>query len=101
MKHGMGGGAWRWEALTLESSARAECAFRRAQPSTLLESPANQRAARIFSTKKSNTLQKPCKFSGWAAVYGLRSGSIREKIIGHSMGSIFAGFGGGEQIRDS
>jgi hypothetical protein len=54
-----------------------------------------------FRSRTSNKLQLPCKTSGGAAVYGVRSGSIRKKIIGRGMRAIVTGVGVGKKIRPS
>lgn len=100
MKNAMGGWTELWTALARGSSARVEHAFARGPRSTRSGNEANQSIGDIFSARATNKLQKTCKTSGKTAVYGLRDGSIRKKIIGHGMCSIFARFGRGKQIRN-
>jgi hypothetical protein len=88
-----------WAALARKRFARVVGAFARAPRSTPLGCRANQSVGGIFSTRESNTLQKPCKTSGWAAVYSLQGGSIRKKIIGHGMRSIVPGFSVTKPVR--
>ncbi|MFI5093836.1 MAG: hypothetical protein WCE50_07210 [Candidatus Acidiferrum sp.] len=101
MKNGTGGCTQRWVAAARGSSARAASAFARGPRSTRSGSEANQSIGDTFSARAANKLPKTYKTSGWAAVYRLRDGSIRKKIIGHGMRPIFPGFGGGKQIRDA
>ena len=101
MENGGWSGTQLWDAPARNCSARADGVIARARRSTPLRSGANRDPSDIFHAIVANTLQKPCKFSGWAAVCGQRGGSIRKKIIGHSVCSIFAGFGGGKQVRRS
>jgi hypothetical protein len=92
-----GGTQWR-EAPALEESARGNSLFARASPHTLLGSKAKLSSLDIFSARPANKLQKACQTSGRAAVYRLRGGSIRKKIIGHGMRSILAGIARGKYI---
>ncbi|MGC2891654.1 MAG: hypothetical protein WB627_21520 [Candidatus Acidiferrum sp.] len=101
MRNGRGGCTQRWVAPARGSSARAEYAFARGPRSTRSGSEANQSIGDIFSARAANKLPKTYKTSGWAAVYRLRGGSIRKKIIGHGMCPIFSGFGGRKQIRNA
>jgi hypothetical protein len=93
--------AWtqRWEAVARNGSARGAGAFARAPRSTPLGSAASQGVGGIFSSRAACKLQHPCKTSGRAAVYGLRGGSIRKKIIGHGMRAIVAGVAFGKHVR--
>ena len=100
MKHEQNGEAQWWEAAAVGCPARDKFVFARPPQSTPLGSKAKLGIRGTFSPNTVKILQKASKTLGWAAIFGLRSGSIRKKIIGHSMGSIFAGFGGGKQIRD-
>lgn len=101
MKNGMGGWTQWWGPLARGSSARTEYALARVPRNTRSGSEANQSISDIFSAIATNRLQATCKTSGRSAVYGLRGGSIRKKIIGHRMRSISAGFGGGKHVRHS
>src|ERR1700720_2276876 len=89
-----------WEAFARDFGARDASTFARALRSTRLVSALNQSVGGTFSSRAANKLQHPCKTSGWAAVYGLRGGSIRKKIIGRGMRAIIAGFAGGKHVRD-
>jgi len=92
-----GGTQWR-EAPALEESARGNSLFARAPLHTLLGSKAKLSILGIFSARPANKFQKACQTSGRAAVYRLRDGSIRKKIIGHGMRSILAGIARGKYI---
>jgi len=98
MGSGMGGWTHRWDAPVREGAARAEYAFAGAPPSTLSGSEARRRIGDKFRARATNQLEKTCKTSGRAAVYGLGGGSIRKKIIGHRMCSIPSGFGGRKHV---
>lgn len=91
MEYVAGGRAQEWMALARRCDARGLDAFVPAPWSTLLGSEANQSASGIFCSRTANKLPKPCKTSGWAAVYRLRGGSIRKKVIGHGVGAIVPG----------
>jgi hypothetical protein len=101
MTSGSGGETRAWEALARNHSARGEGAYARAPRSTPLGSGAKLSVTDIFSANATNKLQKACKTSRWAAVYGLRGGSIRKKIIGRRMCPVAAGTAGGRHIRRS
>jgi hypothetical protein len=93
--------AWtqRWEAVARNRSAKRAGAFARTPRSTRLGSAASHGVGGIFSSRAAYQLQHPCKTSGWAAVYGLRDGSIRKKIIGHGMRAIVARVAFGKHVR--
>jgi len=98
MENLAGGRAQEWMALARGCKARDVNAFARAPWNTLLGSEANKSAGGTFSSRTANKLQKPCKTSGWAAVYRLRGGSIRKKVIGHGMRAIVPGFTVGKHV---
>jgi hypothetical protein len=100
MENGAGEWTQRWEAFARDFDARDAGTFARALRSTRLGSAAKQSVGDTFSARAANKLQLPCKISGWAAVYGLRGGSIRKKIIGRRMRAIVPGFTGGKHVRD-
>src|SRR5208282_3839162 len=79
------GGTQVWEALTGNRAARVVGAFARAPRNTRSGSETNESVGGIFSSAAVNKRQNPYKTSEGAAVYGLRGGSIRKKIIGHGM----------------
>jgi hypothetical protein len=99
MENGAVGRAQGWEAFARGTDARDVGTFARALRSTRLGSAAKQRLGGTFSARASSKLQHPCKTSGRAAVYGLRSGSIRKKIIGRGMRAIAAGVAFGKHVR--
>lgn len=99
MENGAVGRTQGWEAFARGTDARDVGTFARALRSTRLGSAAKQSVGGTFSARASSKLQHPCKTSGRAAVYGLRSGSIRKKIIGRGMRAIAAGFAGGKHVR--
>lgn len=98
MENVTGGRAQEWKALAQQCEARALDAFARAPWRTLPGSKANKSAGGIFSSRTADKLQKPCKTSGWAAVYRLRGGAIRKKVIGHGMSAIVPGFPVGKPV---
>jgi hypothetical protein len=98
MKNGRRGETQRCEALAGKRVARAVNASARAQLSTPLGDEANQSIGDIFSSKAANELRNTYKTSGRAAVYGLRGGSIRKKIIGRGMRALVAQFAGEKHV---
>jgi len=96
-------GAWAQglEMVARRKAARVAGACARALPRTRLRGAAKPGVGGAFRSRRSNKLQLPCRTSGWAAVYGLRSGSIRKKIIGRGMRPIVMDVGVGKQIRPS
>jgi hypothetical protein len=88
----------RWEAVARKRFARVVGAFARAPRSTPSGNEADQSIGDRFSTRASNKLQNPCKNSRRTAVYRLRGGSIRKKIIGHRMLAIVSGFRAGKHV---
>lgn len=92
MENGAEAGTRWWEALARERRARVVSAFARVARRTPLGSDANVSIGGTVSTRTCDQLQKPCKTSGRTAVNGLRSRSIRKKIIGHAMRAIAPGF---------
>lgn len=99
MTNAVGGWAKELEAVARRKAARVAGACARAGPRTRLRGAAKQGVGGTFRSRTSNKLQLPCKTSGCAAVYGVRSGSIRKKIIGRGMRAIATGVGVGKQIR--
>jgi len=90
-----------WEAVARRGAVTGAGACARALPRTRLRCAAEPGVGGTFSSRTSTNRQLPCKTSGWAAVYGLGSGSIREKIIGRGMRAVVAGFAVGEKIHPS
>ena len=98
MENVAGGRAQKWMALARGCEARDLDAFAPAPRSTLPGSEANKSVSGIFRSRTASKLQKPCKTSGWAAVYRLRGGSIRKKVIGHGMRAMVPGFAVGKHV---
>lgn len=88
MRDEQNGEAQWWEAAPVGCPARDKFVFARPPQSTPLGSKAKLGILGTFSSKTVKILQKANKASGWAAIFGLRSGSIRKKVIGHRMRSI-------------
>jgi len=99
MTNGDCGGTQMWEALTGNLAARAVGAFARAPRSTRSGSETNESVGGIFSSATVNKQQNPYKTSEGAAVYGLRGGSIRKKIIGHGMRAFVTQIAGSKHVR--
>jgi hypothetical protein len=99
MENGAGGWTQGWEAFARALDARDAGTFARAPRSAPLGSAASQGVGNIFSSIAAYKLQHPCKNLRMAAVYGLRGGPIRKKILGHGMRAIIAGFAGGKHVR--
>jgi hypothetical protein len=99
MANGERGETQLWEALAGNCVARTVGAFARAPRSTRSESETNESVGGILSSTAANKLQNPYKTSEGAAVYGLRGGSIRKKIIGHGMRAFVAQISGTKHIR--
>ena len=96
------GGGMRWcKALAGDGSSRAKVAVVCASRRTPTGNDAKLRIGDIFKAIGTSKLPKTFKSSVWAAVYGLRGGSIRKKIIGHRMRPIPAGIGRGKHIRNA
>ena len=85
MANWAGGWTQEYGALAGGVAARDLDAVAQARRSTRLGSEARQGVGGIFSSAAVNKRQNPYKTSEGAAVYGLRGGSIRKKIIGHGM----------------
>ena len=99
MKDGAGGWTQCWVAPARTKSATGEGAWVRLRPRTRLGVASSQSVGDASSLKTANKLQLPCKTSGCAAIYGVRSGAIRKKIIGRGMRVIAARAGFGKQVR--
>jgi hypothetical protein len=92
MRDARSGGAQGGGAFSRAGAARDAGAFARARLGTRVGGAASQGVGGIFCSRAAFKLQNPCEISGWAAVSGLRRGSIRKKIIGHGMCAVAARF---------
>lgn len=101
MRVGSGGEMQRWEVLAGDGSPRAKVAVVCAPRRTPSGNKAKLRIGVIFQANGTNKLPKTRKTSEWAAVYGLRGGSIRKKVIGHGMRPIPAGIRRSKHIRNA
>lgn len=92
--------AWTQEsaAFSRTESARDAGAFACAARSTRLGSATDWGVGGILRSGTAFKLQNPCEISRRAAVYGLRDGSIRKKVIGHGMCAVVARFAFGEHV---
>ena len=101
MTNDVGGWTQELDAVARRKTALVAGAWARALPRTRLGGSAELGVGGTFRSRTSNKLLLPCKTSGEAAVYGMRSGSIRKKIIGRGMRAIVTGVGVAKQIRPS
>jgi hypothetical protein len=99
MKNEPNSGAQWWEAAAAGRPARDKFVFARPPQSTPVGSKAKLGIRGTFNSKTPKILQKANKTSGWAAIFGLRSGSIRKKIIGHRMRPIAPRWGARKHVR--
>jgi len=99
MKHEQNGEAQWWEAAAVGCPARDKFVFARPPQSTPLGSKAKLGIRGTFSPNTVKILQKASKTLGWAAIFGLRSGSVRKKIIGHRMRPIAPRWGARKHVR--
>ena len=98
MKNEQNGEAQWWDAAAVGCPARGELVFARPPQSTPFGSKAKLVIRGTFNSKTPKILQKTNKTSGWTAIFGLRSGSIRKKIIGHRMRPIAARWGARKHV---
>src|SRR5271155_4543398 len=99
MNNGTGEWTQGWEALVWDRVSRVAGAFARAPRNTRSGSETNESVGGIFSSTAANKLQNPYKPSEGAAVYGVRGGSIRKKIIGRGMRAFVAQIAGRKYVR--
>lgn len=92
----------RWcEAPGTSQAASAGGAFARRARGTPLGHDARLGAGGIFIALATNKVQKSRETSGSSPVCGLRGGSIRKKIIGHSVRSVVARIDSGKRFRQA
>ena len=99
MKNEQHGEAQRWEATVVGCAAQDKFTLTRTPQSTPLGSQSKLNIRGTFRSHTAKALQKSHKTSGWAAAFGLRSGSIHKKVIGHRMRSIAVGWGSRKHVR--
>ena len=99
MKHEQNGKAHWWEAAAVGCAVRAKFTLTQTPQNTPLGSRAMLSIRDTFKSHTAKMLQKAHKTSGWAAVFGLRSGAIRKKIIGHRMRPVAARWGARKHVR--
>src|SRR5579859_4856825 len=99
MKYGKNGEAQWWEAAALGCAVRAKFTLTQTAQSTRLGSRSKLSIRGTFRSHTAKTLLDAHKTSRWAGVFGLRSGALRKKIIGHRMRSIAARWGARKHVR--
>lgn len=101
MWDGTCGGTQFCEALAADWTANAEGVLARGSLGTRLGHVAGLGSGGIFVARAASEHQKSRKTSGSGAVYGLRDGSIRKKIIGHAMRAVAARYASGNGFRQA
>lgn len=101
MRDGCGNEAQLWGCSTVEKVSSAERAFKWAPPSTPVRCIAEPSIVAIFRPGAIKKLPNAYKTSGLAPVFGLWSGPIRKKVIGHGMRRVAARFALGKHFRNA
>jgi len=98
MGYGCGGELQFREALGLERAATVGSACARAPLDAPLGRVGVRSVVAFFGAGAIQKLPIACKNSGLAGVFGLRSSSVRKKVIGHRMRDGAAGVASGKQV---